>query len=44
LLPLGHNHILFAEPLDGLVTLADFGDALETLCPQTDPPLASFRL
>ena len=36
-LPLGHNYVLYAEPLDGLVTPADLGDALDTLCPQNGP-------
>jgi len=36
-LPLGHNYVLYAEPLDGLVAPSDFANALDTLCPQTGP-------
>lgn len=31
-LPVGHNYVLYAEPLDGLVTPADVSDALNDLC------------
>jgi hypothetical protein len=36
-LAIGHNYMLYAEPLDGLVVPSDFGDASDTLCPQTGP-------
>ncbi len=31
-LPVGHNYILYAEPLDGLAAPGDFSDALDSLC------------
>jgi hypothetical protein len=32
-LPVGHNYMIFAEPLDGLVAPTDFGIGLNDLCP-----------
>lgn len=34
-LPVGHNYVLYAEPLDGLATPSAFGVALGALCPQS---------
>jgi Matrixin len=31
-LPVGHNYLIYAEPLVGLALPADFGDALDDLC------------
>ena len=36
-LPVGHNYLLYAEPLDGLATPSAFGVALGALCPQGGP-------
>lgn len=36
-LPVGHNYVLYAEPLDGLATPSAFGVALGALCPQSGP-------
>lgn len=32
-LPIAHNYVIYAEPLDGLVSPSDFGVALDDLCP-----------
>ena len=31
-LPVGHNYLIYAEPLVGLATPGDFGDALQDFC------------
>lgn len=31
-LPVGHNYVLYVEPLDGLATPADFSNALDAVC------------
>jgi len=31
-LPVGHNYMIYAEPLVGLATPGDFSDALNDLC------------
>ena len=31
-LPVGHNYIIYAEPLDGLVGAGDFSNALDDIC------------
>lgn len=36
-LPIGRTYMIYAEPLDGLVAPGDFGNALDTLCPQSGP-------
>lgn len=36
-LPVGHTYLIYAEPLDGLAVPGDFGNALDTLCPQSGP-------
>ncbi|HTR48742.1 MAG TPA: matrixin family metalloprotease [Verrucomicrobiae bacterium] len=36
-LPLGHNYMIYAEPLVGLAVPADFSDALTDICSSTAP-------
>lgn len=36
-LPVPHNYLIYAEPLDGLVTPGDFANALNDLCPASGP-------
>ena len=37
-LPVGHNYMIYAEPLDGLVVPGDFGVALDDICPAGGTP------
>jgi hypothetical protein len=37
-LPVGHNYMIYAEPLDGLVVPGDFGIGLDDICPAGGTP------